>query len=676
MGSSIAQVLADIESMQEAFTQPQCKPKLPFVQYPDGEDPPRLKFNIQQTTSFTTYGHILKYFPATYFKAFTKNIPQNNYYEMLKNMNTEQAAQLFAGPPLPVSYPGQPGMGHPAIVGSGVSASGIDMNVRFNNTGGVAGPSSSSFLHTTGESATPGTTHPTAAMSPRDYLSTLKIDRSAAIANSTQPGVLANFAKQDLRPVIIDSIGNRNQVTKYIAKPPVPVPRIVIIEEYTTASYLGDYGAGRVVKTFTLLPGERTTISVRTYKDRVTTVEKSQNVIDSFSESSASELDKLMQLEQGNLTSTSDSSGGSGSSFSTTTDSKNSSKSYGISGSLDLGLASIGGGYGQSESEMYNTSSGFNNTYDYNHTAARQSNINARNSAMDKHVQQSNSNRTIDVNTSTSDVARSGEEETTVRELQNINLNRVLNFTFRQLLQEYISITYLSNVKFAYTNGYPESYTVVDLDNLVNMLTDIIEPAHIDEVLCKLLSPYCSVLDYQDTPQAFVKKMVVPFNNCLQLDICALNDETFYRRDKSKDQTYEPLDVTVPGIILNVQTQTLRTSSIIGDALLGAGDALDCFNQNAQNASNQADYIRNMQAMQDLEDSIQTTANDQLYATKELAAMEQQRTIVDSIAATGDVNAVAAAEKYKKVYGDCCDVPQSCCGGGCGCDCKDEPVTP
>src|SRR5690606_25949773 len=126
------------------------------------------------------------------------------------------------------------------------------------------------------------------------------------------------------------------------------------------------------------------------------------------------------------------------------------------------------------------------------------------------HVQQSNAARQVEVNTSTSDTNRSGEETVTVRELQNVNLNNVLNITCRQMLQEYTVLTYLSNIKFAYTNGYPESYTVVDLSDLPNMLTDILDldtdPTLLNTVLCELLSPYCNVLDYLSATQQFVEK--------------------------------------------------------------------------------------------------------------------------------------------------------------------------
>ena len=496
-----------------------------------------------------------------------------------------------------------------------------------------------------------------------------------------KPKVTPGYVVKELRPIWGTRFNGQGDIINYLARPQVPVPRIIVIEEYTTVSYLGNYGAGRAVKTFSLLPGEKTTISVRTYKDKITTVESSKNVIDSLSASSATELDTLIQREQGNMSSSSDSSSGSGSSYSTTTDSQNSSKSFGISGGLNLGFVSVGGGYGKSISDVSTSSGGMSSTYDYNHTGVRQSNINALDSAMQKHVQQSNSQRTIDVNTTTSDTAQSGEEDVTVRELKNVNLNNTLNFVFRQLLQEYTTITYLSNLKFAYTNGYPESFTMVDLNNLPNMLMDIIDttdPTTMPNVLCKLLNPYCSVMNWEDDFKQFVEKVTVPFANCLQLggNCSTQGTETLYRINKACIDTYNvsPLDLSFNGVILSVKKQTLQTSSVYADALLGRGDALDCFNQKAQNSENIASYINNIVAMQRLEDSMQTTTNNQAFADQQIAmgakqieVTTQQMDVINGLSAVND-----KATLYKKVFGECCDVPQSCCGGGCGCDCADK----
>ncbi len=105
---------------------------------------------------------------------------------------------------------------------------------------------------------------------------------------------------------------------------------------------------------------------------------------------------------------------------------------------------------------------------------------------------------------------------------------------------------------------------------------------------------------------------------------------------------------------------------------MGAGEALDCFNQKAQDASTMADYIRNLQAMQNLESNIQNTANTALVNTQQLAVgaqqidvVTQQEAVVEALITAGD--AVTTATLYKKVFGDCCDVPQNTDNGGCGC---------
>lgn len=678
--SPITPILGEITEMQDAFKQPSCNSKLPFVEYPSTGTPPVISFNVPQNTAFVTYGHLVKYFPPEVFKAFTKQIPENNYFDMVRNMNAQQAQQLF----------------HPNVVQQNVGNLGnirvINKNPATSMPGSMNQVQAAGFVSPTSGEVTPKTdTEPTSSSPTTNPMSWpigipySAIDPPLQLVPRAEPklSLKADYAANELRPYDVCRINGQAPITKYVSRPPLPVPRLIVIEEYTTTSFLGNYGAGRTVKTFSLFPGERTTISVRTYKDRVTTMASSKNVLDSFSDSSATALDTLMQEEQGILSATSDTSGGSGNSFTTTTDSRNSQKSFGISGGLNLGFASIGGGYGKSQSESSTTTGGMSSTYDYSNTSVRQSNMNTLSTALNKHVQQSNAARQIDVNTSTNDTMQSGEETVTVREIANVNLNNTLNMVFRQLLQEYTVITYLSNLKFAYTNGYPESYTVVDLCGLPNMLQDILDdtdPNTLNDVLCKLLSPYCSVLNYEDDFLQFVEKLPIPNANCLQFDNCDPSpDEYIFRINKACTDTYSDgvVDFTVNGVILKVQKQTLQTSSLIVDALLGRGDALDCFNQNAQNATNISAYVSNLQSMQQLTDSVQTTANNQLFATqqldmgtKQIDLVTQKKDVVTQQMdlVTGITDPLDKATHYKKVFGDCCDVPQSCCcSGDCTC---------
>jgi hypothetical protein len=77
-------------------------------------------------------------------------------------------------------------------------------------------------------------------------------------------------------------------------------------------------------------------------------------------------------------------------------------------------------------------------------------------------------------------------------------------------------------------------------------------------------------------------------------------------------------------VILNVQTNTLRTPSVVADALLGQGEALDCFNTRLQDTAAMKAYIEN-------------------------AAMLQQMEVIAKID-----NPAEKASAYKKVFGDCC----------------------
>jgi len=57
----------------------------------------------------------------------------------------------------------------------------------------------------------------------------------------------------------------------YAPIPEKPNPRIILVETYALTSFLGDYGAGKTLKTFSLLPNEKTKISIKTWKTTETT---------------------------------------------------------------------------------------------------------------------------------------------------------------------------------------------------------------------------------------------------------------------------------------------------------------------------------------------------------------------------------------------------------------------
>jgi hypothetical protein len=105
---------------------------------------------------------------------------------------------------------------------------------------------------------------------------------------------------------------------------------------------------------------------------------------------------------------------------------------------------------------------------------------------------------------------------------------------------------------------------------------------------------------------------------------------TYTRKKKDLQQTYK--NITVPGIITNVQKYILPTDSVIVDSLLGQGEALDCYNMKLQEAATQNAVIDNNIKLQMLD-------------------------IINKI-----TDPIAKTEAYKKVFGTCCATPQCACG--------------
>ena len=97
---------------------------------------------------------------------------------------------------------------------------------------------------------------------------------------------------------------------------------------------------------------------------------------------------------------------------------------------------------------------------------------------------------------------------------------------------------------------------------------------------------------------------------------------------------------TVPGIIMDVTKRILRTDSLVVDALLGQGEALDCYNMKLQDAATTKAQLD----------------NDAFY---------QQMQIINGISGAND-----KADKYKKVFGPCCDVAQNTNNCGCCGECN------
>jgi len=416
-------------------------------------------------------------------------------------------------------------------------------------------------------------------------------------------------------PVITTNLAGHN-VIQFRPKPTTVNPEITMVEHYRVNTYLRRYGAGETIKTFSLLTGEKTTISIKTYKQTVTNKKDVQNVLDSFSDESASDLETI--AEQESNTHTKDT---------TNVDKK-------VSGGLSLPLPKISVSASASYSKTTNSE--------------REESIKTLNRALSKQTQKSVSNRKVEVNTETSTTNTESEESTLTRVLENLNKSRTLNFVFRQLKQELITVTYLDDVTFVFSNGYEEKKIVNKIDGLLPMLEQVYtNPVDAMATFQEIINQLGNIYDYEDAtnPKSFLEKYTeniwdffnhTPGSSWPPASPAPISNPRF-RKDTNLQSSYTPFvgatPITVRGIIKNVTHRVLPTDSVIVDSILGQGEALDCFNLKLQDSTVLESQLNN--------------------------DIKQQS--IDIINAITDPTERAAM--YKKVFGDCCDVPQS----GCNC---------
>jgi hypothetical protein len=383
--------------------------------------------------------------------------------------------------------------------------------------------------------------------------------------------------------------------------PPAARPQLILVETYRLSSFLGQYGAGRTLRTFSLLPGEKTTISVKTFRRSEVERKQSSSVLDSFTKESADDFETSLQHEQSDK------------------QAHQESLEYHIEAE-----ANVAWGWGSAK-----VSGGVKGG-----TAAQREEF-AKNAsgAVEKHASKASSKRDVQVNTSSEVREESGEETSIVRHLENVNVGRVLNFVFRQMNQEHITILHLVDVRVAFWNGYAESAEEVPLPKLDGLLEKYVVEQRRTEVRQTIVDQLSTIFDHTDTLVAppFVEKRQVGQN------------DSYLRVRKSMVSTYTDTTgnkISVPGVILAVNKIVMRTEGVIVDALLGQGLALDPYA-----ASLQASAVRQRElgnAVAQAQSDQQVLARQIVTDADERKAKVYERVFESSVALPGKISVSAA----------------------------------
>jgi hypothetical protein len=564
-----------LNDLNEAISQESCIPKEPFIKLEDGGKASILNYNLPQATCYDATSFVKLEIDQSTFKATEHEVPINNFWDT-QSIKTLDAIRVDLDTNISV----------------------IPRQHLLPDTG---------YLK---QSSVATLSSPASALS-RDVVAE-ETPMVRAYDATIEKDYMSVRIKQGYMPVPFRRFSGVLDV-RYISKPIAPKPELSIVLHFKICSYLGDYGAGQTIKTFSLLPDERTEISIKHYLRNESIKKQTQHILDSFSTDAADELQHTVDDERIQTTGSSDTS--------STTKNFNG----GISASLDLGVFKIGG----------NAGGGATNGSSF--TSTLQDQIKHLDSSITKHVAKADTLRQIDINTESTDTAVSEFEETIKRSLYNPNKSRVLNFVYRQLLQEFFTITYLDNVTFSYTNGYQEHNKNCNLADLETMLSEIlVDSTAVQNEANKIYTYLCNIIDYTGTKQSFIELVNEDNGNCINPTMPHITNSYVRKRHTIDPITGDITELqntykgkTVNGIILSVKHRITRTSSLITDAVLGQGEALDCYNQKLQDAAAQKVHLDNIEQVQRVD-------------------------IIESIE-----DPIQQAENYKKINGTCCSTPQT-----------------
>ncbi|MGI5291137.1 hypothetical protein ACQEVF_48580 [Nonomuraea polychroma] len=374
-----------------------------------------------------------------------------------------------------------------------------------------------------------------------------------ALADLDEKTVVTQLMAGNRLTVFRDASGRHTH--RFIPAPRKGAPALMLVEYYRLSSFPARYGAGRTIKTFSLLPGERTKIRVKSYRRSEKTLSQASSILDSTNDEVESEFERSVQAEQA------------------TQDNTSRSFEYHAEARAEVsarwGLAkvnaSVSGGVKGSSN------------------ASREELAKNVSSAVAQNAARASSRRDVTVDTTMEAKEEQTEETAITRTLENVNVSRTLNFVFRQMNQEFVSLLHLVDVRVAFFNGFTESRHEVPLAELNQLLDVYIVEDRRAEVLGTIVGELRSITDHTGTVRDdFVDEPTE--NRYLRVNPASTSS---YRVGRD-GQT-----ITVPGVIVAADSHVMRTDGIVVDAFLGRGNSLDEYSTGLQEQEVRARQLDN-----------------------------------------------------------------------------------
>lgn len=354
-------------------------------------------------------------------------------------------------------------------------------------------------------------------------------------------------------------------------------PRFIIIEHYRQTNFFEDYGAGKTIGVFSLMPGEETTLYIRDWRRSEQKIKEASSIFDSFTEEAADEYEEDFQREN--------------------------ARSLSRNGTITINRrikAKAEVAYKGARVKASGSVEG-ERTNNLTASAARESLSKSVAKNNKKHASKASSKRDTEI---TQELEKKEEQEferITERKIKNTNLSRTLNIVTRELNQEFVNYLSLVDVKLAFVND-KNKIDVFEIHEIDDMLNTYIQDAPdstgtiVDGsgsrpfgnvsaktfVRSQLLNQINEIYDFRGTRHEFLEAVSHVDGEDVVASISEehelANPYFRVRRNRVADGSnpfYEEGDVPVEGIVLEQNKYTIKTSAVIIDSLLGHGVALD-----------------------------------------------------------------------------------------------------
>ncbi|QEE16965.1 hypothetical protein DSAG12_02796 [Promethearchaeum syntrophicum] len=377
---------------------------------------------------------------------------------------------------------------------------------------------------------------------------------------------IADLKKMGYVPRLLKNFAGEYEI-RFIKSQEELDPRIFIVEEYTVSVFPGDFGTGKTIDTFSLLPLEKTQFRMKKWSTSKKTKNTSTSVLENLNTESSDSFQKELEGE-----------------LNASSESQRTTEVYASAS------ASASGGWGPVSASVgveAGASAGFSEN--------RKNSVKSISKSMGNHTSQKNQSRENSITQDVSEEREEGEEELSIREIQNPNENRVVNYVFREMYQQYISIIHLTDVKIAYGTGFSQDYKEVPIHEIDSLINSIFRDGY-DLKLCseirkiikdRIFENFSYVLDYRNRPFNVIEPIMMPGTDDVPTGKYRFNSQPFYKYvlDRIKENEKEKgnyddilkarIDHGVNGIILDTFSTSMKTDQILVDSVLGKGNVLD-----------------------------------------------------------------------------------------------------